>query len=67
MKPKTIKSPNPAIDKALSKLMAQVNDSDVMPADMAVKVINSAIAWEKAKAGIMEDSSDSIDLSTLDE
>ena len=42
-------SPNPSIDLALAKLMKNLKDA---PIDMAVKVINSAIAWEKVKHAI---------------
>jgi hypothetical protein len=45
-------TPNSKIDNAIAKLMKKV---DTEPADVAVKIINSAIAWEKVKAAIKED------------
>lgn len=47
---------NPKIDTALRKLMARIDDlTNPIPVDIAVKVINSAIAWEKVKQGKMVD------------
>lgn len=45
-------SPNSTIDKALKKLLKNLDD-DKVPIDVAVKVINSAVAWEKVKHGIL--------------
>jgi hypothetical protein len=44
-------SPNSAIDLAIKKLMLKVKD---LPEDTAVKIINTAIAWEKVKKGIKD-------------
>jgi hypothetical protein len=44
-------SPNKEIDKRIKKLL---KDCDGQPLDMQVKVINSAIAWEKCKHAITE-------------
>ena len=46
-------APNSEIDKALKKLMKKL-DGDTVPVDVAVKVINSAIAWEKVKHAITD-------------
>lgn len=46
-------SPNPKIDKAIQNLMKQV-EGDTMPPDVKVKIINSAISWEKVKHAIKE-------------
>jgi hypothetical protein len=48
-----IDSPNPAIDRAIKKLMDAINEDTMMP-DVKVKVINSAIAWEKVKHQISD-------------
>lgn len=48
-------SPNATIDEALSGLMERVPS---LEPDVAVKVINSAIAWEKVKAKIQENDAD---------
>ena len=50
-------SPNKEIDKAIKSLM---KDIEGKPPDIAVKIINSAIAWEKVKANI-KDTEDSFD------
>jgi hypothetical protein len=48
-------SPNSEIDEAISTLLKRANDKDKPePTDVVVKVINSAIAWEKVKAGITD-------------
>lgn len=49
------KSPNADIDRALKKLMSQL-DGDSMPPDVKVKIINTAINWEKVKHNIDESS-----------
>lgn len=50
-------SPNPSIDRALKKLMQRLDDRD-MPPDVAVKILNSAIAWEKVKHHISDGNED---------
>ncbi len=45
-------SPNSDIDAALKQLMRDVKDRKKCPHDVAVKIINSAIAWEKVKHAI---------------
>jgi hypothetical protein len=50
-------SPNKDIDKAIKSLMKGIEEK---PPDIAVKIINSAIAWEKVKANI-KDTEDSFD------
>ena len=47
-------SPNPDIDKALKELMDDIGDRKKVPYDVAVKIINSAIAWEKVKNHIAD-------------
>lgn len=49
-------SPNPAIDKAIETMMAKLKKSgdEGVPPDVAVKIINTAIAWEKAKHSIVD-------------
>lgn len=42
-------SPNIKIDDALEALMKKIKDE---PTDMAVKVVNAAISWEKVKHAI---------------
>ena len=56
-KPDTAESPNPEIDKAIKNLMGKVSKSgdDSVPPDVAVKIINTAIAWEKVKYHIRDD------------
>lgn len=49
------KTVNPEIDKAVAKLMKQIGGKEV-PLETQVKVLNSAIAWEKTKAQISESS-----------
>lgn len=49
--------PNPEIDKAIKAMMAKVttkNPEDGLPSDVAVKIINTAIAWEKVKHQISD-------------
>ena len=43
-------SPNSAIDRAMKKMLKDMSDE---PMDVKVKVVNSAISWEKAKHGIL--------------
>lgn len=54
-------SPNSAIDKAIKALMKEIDDK---PPDVAVKIINSAIAWEKVKHNI-KDASEEFDPDAL--
>lgn len=49
----TAASPNGDIDKAIKKMMATIDDK--MPPDVAVKIINSAVNWEKVKRGLKDD------------
>jgi hypothetical protein len=44
-------SPNKDIDKAIKKLMNKIDDQ---PPEIAVKIINSAVAWEKTKYRIID-------------
>ena len=55
MKPKG-ESPNPAIDDAIGEMMKRVKKKgdESLPPDIIVKVINTAIAWEKAKHQIID-------------
>lgn len=46
-------SPNSDIDKAIKELMGKIK-ADGVPPDVAVKIVNTAIAWEKAKHGIKD-------------
>jgi hypothetical protein len=49
-------SPNPAIDNAIKRQMEKLSyegESEVPP-DVAVKILNTAIAWEKVKHQIKE-------------
>jgi len=48
---KKTESPNVDIDKAIKALMAKISED---PTDVAVKVLNTAIAWEKAKHAIVD-------------
>jgi hypothetical protein len=54
-------SPNQAIDNAIANLMKQLKSTpknpSPVPPDVAVKVINTAIAWEKAKHAIKDEDS----------
>jgi hypothetical protein len=48
---------NAKIDKALNSLMDRLTTKDAdggVPPDVAVKIINSAVAWEKVKHQIRE-------------
>ena len=50
-------TPNPQIDKAVEAMMKRVsskNEQDALPPDVCVKVINTAIAWEKVKHQIAD-------------
>jgi hypothetical protein len=49
-------SPNPTIDDAIKTMMAKLKGKgdDSIPPDVAVKIINTAIAWEKAKHHIKD-------------
>lgn len=55
------KSPNAEIDKAIKKLMQQM-DTDG-PLDVKVKVISVAINWEKVKHHIAENGDGDLDSS----
>lgn len=50
------KEPNPEIDKAIRTMMAKLHKKgeEGVPPDVAVKIINTAIAWEKAKHQIQD-------------
>ncbi|HEX8784130.1 MAG TPA: hypothetical protein VF764_12200 [Steroidobacteraceae bacterium] len=48
-------SPNAGIDKAIKALM---KDLETHPVDMRVKIITTAINWEKVKARINEQDGD---------
>lgn len=48
-------SPNPTIDQSLDHLMGKVKD---LAPDVAVKVINTAINWEKVKHRILDKEED---------
>jgi hypothetical protein len=50
-------SSNPEIDKAIKKLLKGIEDQ---PPDIQVKILNSAISWEKVRHNI-KDSEDSFD------
>ncbi len=49
-------SPNPTIDAAIKAMMDKIKGKgdDSVPPDVAVKIINTAIAWEKAKHHITD-------------
>lgn len=49
-------SPNPEIDSAIAAMMKRVKQTgdEGLPPDIIVKVINTAIAWEKAKHQIVD-------------
>lgn len=53
-------SPNKDIDEAIRTLMRQVRakGDKALPPDVAVKVINAAISWEKVKHGIKDKDTD---------
>lgn len=51
-------SPNPDIDEAIADLMKRIKkpkagDPPIDP-EVAVKILNTAISWEKAKNSIMD-------------
>lgn len=48
------KSPNPAIDKALKKLMNKLED-ETEALETKLKLLNTAINWEKVKHSIKDD------------
>ena len=51
------KSPNQKIDRALKKLLALLDEKDnekKIPIDDAVRIVNSAIAWEKVRNSLQE-------------
>ena len=49
-------SPNKAIDDAIKAMMAKIKGKgdDSTPPDICVKIINTAIAWEKVKHQIAD-------------
>ena len=55
-KSKATPTPNKAIDDAIKAMMDKVKGKgeDSVPPDVAVKIINTAIAWEKAKHQIAD-------------
>lgn len=48
-------SPNKSIDRLLTRLLKK---AEAEPTDVAVKVVNSAVAWEKVKHGILDKADD---------
>ena len=53
-----LNAPNPDIDAAIKSLMNKVKagkPEDGVPPDVAVKIINTAIAWEKVKHHIQDE------------
>lgn len=50
-------SPSPEIDDAIKTMMRRLKKTgeDALPPDIAVKVINTAIAWEKVKHHIKDE------------
>jgi hypothetical protein len=56
--PKKPETPNADIDKAIKTMMRKLESEDPnagVPPDVAVKIINTAIAWEKVKHHIRDD------------
>jgi hypothetical protein len=47
------KTVNADIDKAIAKIMKKVG-GETTPVEVQVKILNTAIAWEKAKNQIVE-------------
>ena len=47
------KTVNADIDKAIAKIMKKVG-GETTPVEVQVKILNTAIAWEKAKNQILE-------------
>jgi hypothetical protein len=41
-------SPNPTIEKAIEMMLGKLK-TETMPPEIAVKILQTAIAWEKAK------------------
>lgn len=62
-------SPNPAIDKAIEALMGRIKPKEdgsfSIPEDTAVKIIQSAIAWEKVKHHIQDEPAGKYDPNNL--
>jgi hypothetical protein len=50
-KDEAVESPNKAIDTRIKKLL---KECEGQPIDVQVKVVNSAISWEKVKHGITD-------------
>jgi hypothetical protein len=44
-------SPNKEIDRAIKKMLKEIGNH---PADVQVKIINSAVGWEKCKHAITD-------------
>jgi hypothetical protein len=53
-------TPNPTLQAAIDGALERVADEKT-PLDIVVKVLNTAIAWEKAKHAIMDDADDDYD------
>lgn len=51
-------SPNAELDKAIKTLMKKLDGKDSVPPETAVKILNTAISWEKVKAGMLARDSD---------
>jgi hypothetical protein len=58
-----IKSPNADIDRAIKAMMKQIEGTEIPP-DTKVKIINTAINWEKVKHHI-DEGSDGFDPNSL--
>lgn len=49
--------PNPKLQAAIDAALDSLTDEKVqVPPDIALKILNTAISWEKVKHAIMEDS-----------
>lgn len=47
-------TPNPDIDAAIHTMMKRIKGKEPPPDDIVVKILNTAIAWEKAKNQIAD-------------
>ena len=64
---KPLETPNSKIDKAINALLDKANSTDenaVLAPEVAIKAINTAIAWEKVKHHIRDDDG-SFDLDSI--
>jgi hypothetical protein len=53
-RPPKVESPNAKIDKTIDAMMDKLSGGEAIAPDVAVKILNTAISWEKVKHQIKD-------------